>query len=157
VQVIYTGLVQKPFIVAVLFSVLFLASCAKQDSATAPAAADLPHATVVMRDGTRLSGTVAASSPSEITLDVDGGAPRTIAMKDVRRVDYGPAPTSTSAAEAVPTHEDHHHAERAAIQTKTFLLPAGTEVPVRNEEMIDSKTAVEGQTFAAEVDRKSVV
>jgi hypothetical protein len=102
-----------------------------------------------MRDGTRLSGTVAASSPSELTLNVDGGAPRTIAMKDVRRVDYG-APAQT-ASEAAPTHEDHHHAERAAIQTKTFLLPAGTEVPVRTEETIDSKTAVEGQTFAAEV------
>ena len=139
---------QQPLVVTAFLSVLFLASCARQPSA--PATADLPHATVVMRDGSRLSGTVASSSPSEITLNVDGGAPRTIAMKDVRRVDYGDAAPSTSNA-AAPTHEDHHHAERAAIRTKTFLLAAGTEVPVRTEETIDSKTAVEGQTFAAEV------
>jgi len=148
---IYTGLVQKSLIVPAVFSLLFLASCAKQDSATAPASADLSHATVVMRDGARLSGTVAASSPTEITLNVDGGAARTIAMKDVRRVDYGATPTAGSAAESVPTHEDHHHAERAAIQSKTLVVPAGTEVPVRTEETIDSDKAVEGQTFAAEV------
>src|SRR6202030_4329241 len=83
-------------IVPAFLSWMFLASCAKQDSA--PAAADLPHATVVMRDGSRLSGTVAASSPSEITLNQDGGAARTtISMKDVRRVDYGEAPTPAPA------------------------------------------------------------
>jgi hypothetical protein len=158
-EVTYTGLVKKFLVIPALFSLLFLASCARQDSATSPAAADLPHATVVMRDGARLSGTVTASTPSQITLNVDGGAPRTVAMKDVRRVDYGAAPSSAapssaapaSAGEVVSSHEDHRHAERAEIRTKTFVLPAGTEVPVRTEETIDSKTAVEGQTFAAEV------
>ena len=124
-----------------------------------PAAADLPHATVVMRDGARLTGYVAASSPSQITLNLDGGAPRTVAMKDVRRVDYGEATAPvastggapSSAPVIVSTHEDHHHAERAAIRTRTFMLPAGTAVPVRTEETIDSRTAVEGQLFAAEV------
>jgi hypothetical protein len=155
-----------PALIAVLFSALLLASCAQQDSATAPAAADLPHATVVMRDGTRLTGFVAASSPSQITLNLDGGAPRTMAMKDVRRVDYGSTSTGSAAAPAgsaatsapvpqppyvEPTHEEHHHAERAAIQTRTFILPVGTEVPVRTEETIDSNKAVEGQIFAAEV------
>jgi len=166
----------RPFtlVIPAFLSLMFLTSCAKQESAVAPA--DLPHATVLMRDGTRLSGTVAASSPSEITLNVDGGAASTSSMKDVRRVDYGEAPARARssepssparksggeasrsgdadrrrAAELEPTHEDHHHAERAAIQTKTFVLPAGTEVPVRSEETIDSGRAVEGQTFAAEV------
>src|SRR5262249_2336915 len=35
--------------------------------------------------------------------------------------------------------------------TKTYVLPAGTEISVRSEETIDSAVAVEGQTFAAEV------
>src|SRR5260370_32959917 len=138
-------------VVPAFVSLTYLVSCAKQESPPA----DLPHATVVMRDGTRLSGTVAASSPSEITLNVDGAAARTIAMRDVRRVDYGeaPAPAGAPARAAVPepTHEYHQHAERAAIQTRTFVLPVGTEVPVRAEETIDSARAVEGQTFAAEV------
>src|SRR5438552_14716816 len=108
-------------ILPAFLSVLFFASCAKQE----PAA--LPHATVVMRDGTRLSGTVAASSPSEITLNVDGGAARSIPMKDVRRVDYGETAETAAQSERPPsnqserppsrrtepepTHENHHHAE----------------------------------------------
>ena len=38
--------------------------------------ADLPHATVVLRDGTRASGAVAASTPAEITLNLDAGGSR---------------------------------------------------------------------------------
>jgi hypothetical protein len=105
---------------------------------------------------------VAASSPSEITINQDGGAAHTtISMKDVRRVDYGEAPAAAAApvpagaparpAVPEPTHEFHQHAQRAAIQTRSFVLQPGTEVPVRTEETIDSARAAEGQTFAAEV------
>jgi hypothetical protein len=130
---------------------LFLTSCAKPDSSatsTAPAA-DLPHATVVMRDGSRAMGTVAASTPSEITLNLDGGGTKTIAMKDVRRVDYGEVKAAAPAPE--PTHEDHYHPAAAAVVSKTRVLRVGTEVPVRTEETIDSARAVEGQVYAAEV------
>jgi hypothetical protein len=48
-------------------------------------------------------------------------------------------------------HEYHYHPPMAAIQTKTSVLPAGTQISVRNEETIDSSRAVEGQTYAAEV------
>src|SRR5207302_4188923 len=37
------------------------------------------------------------------------------------------------------------------INTKTYVLPVGTEVSVRTDETIDSGKAVEGQTFAAEI------
>jgi hypothetical protein len=143
----------------VVLSTMLLLSCAKQDTATAPAA-DLPHATVVLRDGTRVAGTVAASTPSEITINPDGGGSRTIPMKDVRRVDYGDAPTAAaapagsapSAAPAPPpTHEDHYHPQAAAVTSKTRVVPAGTQLPVRTEETIDSGRAVEGQTYAAEI------
>lgn len=39
------------------------------------------------------------------------------------------------------------------MTTKTYVVPAGTEISVRNEETIDSAHAVEGQGFAAEVTR----
>jgi hypothetical protein len=145
--------------IPVLLAVLF-AACAKKDAAVG----DLPHATVVMRDGRQLSGSVAASSPSEITLNVDGGAPQTFAMRDVRRVDYGAAPPPAAAAmpagsapdtsapvDAAPTHEDHYHPVPSDIQSKTFVLRPGTALPVRSEETIDSSVAVPGQTYAAEI------
>ncbi|HEY2013133.1 MAG TPA: hypothetical protein VGH38_06495, partial [Bryobacteraceae bacterium] len=68
-----------------------------------------------------------------------------------------PAPSSAPAASPAPpaddTHEKHYHAPIAAITTKTYRLPVGTQIPVRTEETIDSAKAAEGQTFEAEVTR----
>jgi YmgG-like glycine-zipper protein len=157
-----------------VFLVLLLASCAKEESA--PAASDAQHAKVDMRDGTSVSGNVVSSTASDITLAPDGGGTnRTISMKQVKSVSYDDAPAAPAASaapEAAPAaatasggakssapaaskpdaHENHFHPEKTAIQTKTFVVPVGTEVPVRTEETIDSGTAVEGQTFAAEID-----
>jgi YmgG-like glycine-zipper protein len=155
-----------------VFLVLLLASCAKEESV--PAASDAQHAKVDMRDGTSVSGNVVSSTASDITLAPDGGgANRTISMKQVKSVSYDDAPAATAAAPAAApaaatasgvakssapaasapdAHENHYHPEKTAIQTKTFVVPVGTEVPVRTEETIDSGTAVEGQTFAAEID-----
>ena len=117
-----------------------------------------------MRDGTRVTGGIAATSATEISVNPDAGGSRTIPMKDVRRVDYGeiataarpaapaqsqPVPAPPPAPE--PTHEDHYHPPATAVQSRTRVLAAGTELPVRNEETIDSGKAVEGQTYAAEV------
>ena len=155
-------------LVLAVLSAALLTSCAKLDTPQS-VAADLPHATVVMRDGTRATGGVASSTASEITVNLDGGGSRTIPMKDVRRVDYGetataampdaPAPAnapSTARRPAAlrppePTHEDHYHPPAAAVQSKTRVLAAGTDIPVRNEETIDSGKAVEGQVYAAEI------
>jgi hypothetical protein len=152
-----------------VFLVLLLASCAKEESV--PAASDAQHAKVDMRDGTSVSGNVVSSTASDITLAPDGGgANRTISMKQVKAVSYDDAPAAPAAAaapaatasggakspapasSAPDAHENHYHPEKTAIQTKTFVVPVGTEVPVRTEEAIDSGTAVEGQTFAAEID-----
>jgi hypothetical protein len=156
-----------------VFLVLLLASCAKEESA--PAASDAQHAKVDMRDGTSVSGNVVSSTASDITLAPDGGGTnRTISMKQVKSVSYDDAPAAPTAPAAAPSaaaatasggakssvpaasqpdaHENHYHPEKTAIQTKTFVVPVGTEVPVRTEETIDSGTAVEGQTFAAEID-----
>jgi hypothetical protein len=156
-----------------LLPLLFLVSCSKQESV---AVTELPHATVVMRDGTRVMGAVAATSPAEITINLDAGGSRTILMKDVRRVDYGEtavtskltppatAPSSSPAPAGTPpppppmepTHEDHEHARLAAIRSVTHVLPVGTEIPVRTEETINSSNAAEGQVYAAEIARDVV-
>lgn len=136
----------------VAVSLLFLVSC-KQNMSTM---ADQPHATVALRDGSTVTGTVTASTPSEISLNLDNNAgARTIPMKQVSSIAYDDtsAPAQAAAPAAAPDagHENHYHPAQAAMQTKTFVLPAGTEVRVRSEETIDSARAVEGQTFAAEV------
>jgi hypothetical protein len=145
---------------AALGTLFFVASCANKQASG-------QHATILMRDGTTLTGTVTATSSSEIMLAGDDNATHTIPTTQVKTIEYD----DTSAAAASPTqplatptrhtsaartssdalHEHHYHPTRAAIHTKTYLLPVGTQISVRTEDTIDSATAVEGQTYPAEV------
>lgn len=129
-----------------LVPVLFLTSCARQATLSDSAGTETPHATVTMIDGSRPSGAVTASTPSAITLNLDGGGTRTIAMRDVRRVEY-----TNDYGTPQPTHDDHYHPPTAAVTSKTRILGAGSELPIRTEETIDSGHAAEGQVYAAEV------
>jgi hypothetical protein len=124
-----------------------------------------------MRDGTRVTGAVVASSTTEITVAGDDNISRTIPMNQVKSVEYDDSPqataapnqpqsTSTSAApsrlpsrppQSDSTHENHYHPPQAVIRTRTYVVSVGTEIPVRAEETIDSAKAVESQTHAAEV------
>ena len=141
--------------ISILLIVLcgLLISCAKQESATGP------HATVLLRDGSEYPGTVTASTPAEVTVHGDDNTTRTIAMRDVKSIEYddasAPPPdqgkAGTKRARRERSHDDHYHPEAAAVTTRTYELAVGTEVPVRSEETIDSARAAEGQTYAAEV------
>src|SRR5260370_5085983 len=126
-----------------------------------------------MRDGTTLTGKVTATSPAEITLAGDDNATHTVPMTQVKSIEYDEAPVAQSSAtqtsdansgtRATPTrrsaasraddaaHEHHYHPTQAEIHTKTYVLPLGTRVHVRTEETIDSATAAEGESYAAEI------
>ena len=143
--------------ISILLIVLcgLLVSCAKQESATGP------HATVSLRDGSEYAGNVTATTPTEVTVHGDDNTTRTIAMKDVKSIEYDdasapPPPAEQGKAGAKRarrerSHDDHYHPEAAAVTTRTYELAVGTELPVRSEETIDSARAAEGQTYAAEV------
>ena len=73
-----------------LGTVLFLGACSSKDAASG----DKPHATVLLKDGTRMTGSVTASSASEITLAGDDNAPHTLAMNQVRSIIYDDAPAA---------------------------------------------------------------
>jgi len=132
-----------------------LVSCAKQETTTGP------HANIFMRDGSEYTGTVMSSSPTEMAVKGDDNTTRTIAMKDVKSIEYddASAPTRPTEQANVPakrvrrerSHVEHHHPEQSAVTTKTYELAVGMEIPVRVEEAIDSARAAEGQTYAAEV------
>lgn len=152
------------FVSSAVGALLFLVSCGNKASG--------PHATVLMRDGSTLSGMVTATSPAEITLAGDDNTTHAVPMAQVKTIEYDDtAPTQTGATQTPATqggstpaqpasaaraasdsyHEHHYHPTRAEIHTKTYELPAGTQVSVRSEETIDSATAAEGQTYAAEI------
>jgi len=157
----------------VLLASFMLASCGTQMGSG-------QHATILMRDGSTMTGTVTASSASEISLTGDDNAKQTIPMAQVKSIEYDDAATQTAGQTSTPMpanggtsssnaggdmhrrsaasrarsdamHEEHYHPTQEEIHTKTYVLPVGTKVPVRTEEMIDWASAVEGQTFAAEI------
>src|SRR5215472_18253528 len=106
------------FVMAALSALLFLASCANTSTATGP------HATVLMRDGTTLSGTVTATSPAEITLAGDDNSSHTVPMGQVKSIEYDEAAAQASGTPGAETparpalktrkasdaaHENHYH------------------------------------------------
>jgi hypothetical protein len=146
-----------PLLPAMMLAAL-LTSCSSQSTANGP------HATVLMRDGTQVSGIVTASTPSGVTLMGDDKASHTISMADVKSVSYDqpppnpsgavqPASADSSTVQPGGYHDDHYHPPVSAIQSKTYMLPAGALIPVRSEETIDAAVATGGQTYAAEVTR----
>jgi len=130
-----------------------------------------PHATVQLKDGTSVSGTVASTSASEIRITGDDNVTHAIPMSQVRSVDYGdaaaaapatsgaassgsgsPAPTMAAAAKPRPASKPALPRPTADdITTETHMIDAGAEISVQVDETIDGSTASEGQTFAADV------
>lgn len=144
---------------AALCALFLLTSCARKEAAG-------QHATILLRDGTTLTGTVTATSPSQIDLTADDNTAHTVPMSQVKSIEYddaavpqtsgtqagaAPRPGFSSRAASDSGHEHHYHPSRAEIHTKTYVVPDGTKVSVRTEDAIDSTTAVEGQTYAAEI------
>src|SRR5215475_14668050 len=79
-------------------------------------------------------------------------APAAASQAPPPAVNSAPLPRRSAASRADDAeHEHHYHPTQAEIRTKTYVLPVGSRVPVRTEETIDSATAAEGQTYAAEI------
>jgi len=129
-----------------------------------------PHATVQLKDGTSVSGTVASTSASEIRITGDDNVTHAIPMSQVRSVDYGDAAAPAAAAADAPKSGGTAAAPTMAaakprpasrpalprpttddITTETHMIDAGAEISVQTDETIDGSTASEGQTFAADV------
>jgi hypothetical protein len=130
-----------------------------------------------LNDGSKVPGTIVASSATDMVVAGDDGIERKIPLKQVKSVQYGEAPAAEpvkqAAKEPAPaaakpraqqqlTPREAAQAPRAAVATpappppvttRTYELPAGSEVSVRTNEAIDSATAAEGQTFDAQVTR----
>ena len=94
----------------------------------------------------------AAQAPAAAAPVADTAAPPAAAAPVSAANTAAPIPPRSAASRADDAeHEHHYHPTQAAIRTKTYVLPIGSRVPVRTEEMIDSGTAAEGQTYAAEI------
>ena len=96
-----------------------------------------PHATVQLKDGTSVSGTVAATTASEIRITGDDNVTHAIPMSQVSSVDYGDAAAAPEAAKpgAAPTMA-------AAKPASAARKPARPAVPRPTTDDITSETRV---------------
>ncbi len=140
------NLIWRTIFVATLGTSFFLASCANQTASG-------QHATILMRDGMTLTGTVTATSATEITLAGDDNSKHTVPMAQVKSIEYdderaGQAsasqPSSTgvqapaSGGAAAPARRSS--ASRAASRAKSDAVHEEHYHPTQDE--IQTKTYV---------------
>ena len=97
--------------------------------------------TLIMRDGTRVSGRVVSVAARTITFEDTSGVSRRYNANQVDALEFT---TASQQNAAVGTSGSNRRLE---------ILPSGTELAVRTAEDIDSSTAVVDQTFSAIVER----
>jgi hypothetical protein len=140
----------------------------------APAAAapnDLP-AVVTLTDGSKYTGTLVSKQGTQLTFRGENGADRTFDNRDIKGIRFGnpdtaasnPAPSAPAATprqrpartrESAPAraNDEGSASAPAAPQIAEIVIPSGTQISVRTNDAIDSKTASAGQTFSAEIAR----
>jgi hypothetical protein len=146
----------KKTIIVTFFLLATLGGCNKNTSTGGQTA------TLALKDGTTVAGTVTKSDTSSITIQAPNGVVSTYPVSQVASINYGPgsasnptpgepAPaassTTTTPGTAQPPAREYRPAE--TFQT----IPAGRTLAVRTDQSIDSKTAAPGQTYPGVVDR----
>lgn len=95
--------------------------------------------TLVLQDGTRVDGVLVGATAQTITFKDAKGVSHRYKRANIRTLEF--ATTSQKVATA------------SVQSTQLETLPSGTEIAVRTNEAIDSKTAKENQAFSAQVDQ----
>src|SRR4051812_27865396 len=122
---------------------------------------DLP-ASVTLTDGSKYRGVLVSKTGSQLTFRGENGATRTFDSRDVKSIRFGEAETASAppprrqAEPSAPAPETAATAPPAAEPAvppehkQDIVIPSGTQIAVRTNEAIDSKTASPEQTFSAE-------
>lgn len=167
----------KQSVTVIFFLLAALGACSKK------ASTDGQSATLALKDGTTVIGTVTKSDTSSITIQTPNGVVSTYPVSQVSSINYGPGPGSTlnppagepapqqPAVVPPPAPSDSSAAAMAATPTsgqpgsaappardyqpaETFhTIPSSTTLAVRTDQSIDSKTAAPGQTYPGVVAR----
>jgi hypothetical protein len=128
-------------------------------------------ATVTMTDGSQYHGALVSKNGSQMTFRGDNGATRTLDSRDIQSIRFGdagpagtdtnpPSPSQPSSARSAPRQSPKPAIQRARSEIQgapspiqpapsKATIPSGTQISVRNNAAIDSKTASAGQTFSA--------
>lgn len=154
----------------VLVIVVAIMSACGKSSPTSQTATSQP-ATIILKDGTTVSGSITKSDTSSVTLQSPNGVATTYPMTQVSSINYGSAPPANQPDQTPsnpapsPSAQNTPAPAPAAVAgnapppvtqqyqpAPTFrTIPAGTTLEVRNDQTIDSQTAEPGQAFSGTV------
>ena len=104
--------------------------------------------TLIMRDGTRVSGRVVSVAARTITFEDSSGVSRRYNASQVDALEFT-QPIQRNGAVGTGGSGRADTSGRRRME----MLPSGTDLTVRTAEVIDSSTAVVDQTFSAVVER----
>src|SRR6185437_7579457 len=159
-------------LIAVPAILALLSACGKSNTT---ATSNSQPATIALKDGTSVAGSITKSDTSSVTMQTPNGVVTTYPMSQVSSINYGPAPGQQPAnappaaentpapaqntpapapaaappavAQNAPPPEKREYQPAATYRT----IPAGTTLEVRNDQTIDSQTAEPGQAFSGTV------
>ena len=107
--------------------------------------------TLIMRDGTRIQGTVVGIAAQTITFRHTDGVARRYATSGVESLQFVTADRANGRGNSDGRNNGGGN-NNGYHNTGTLEAPAGTEIVVRTVEMIDSKNSGVDQTFSAIVE-----
>lgn len=102
--------------------------------------------TAVLRDGTRYNGVYEGGTAQTVTFTDERGMTHHFDVRDVQALEFNSAGKTATPQTAAPS-------AKPANQPDAKIVPSGTEIKVRTNEAIDSKTALEGQKYSAVVEQ----
>jgi len=132
--------------------------------------------TIILRDGTRVSGTLTGADVNSVTFTDRRGQTHNYAVRDVDTVQFGdggqdsgrnqgdydgrgPGPENSNVQDRGPdpynNRPDSYNRSRDDEQSRMerTVLPPGTVIAIRTNERIEARNAAEGQTFVAQVEQ----
>lgn len=165
----------RPAIIPICFLAVALAGCNRNTPGSGQAA------TIVLKDGTTVAGTVTKSDSSSVTLQTANGVVSTYPISQVASVNYetapnatppapqqtaaAPPPAPTDSSTPAPSNQPPAPAPASApatsapqdqqyVPAETFrTIPSGKTIAVRTDQTIDAREAAPGQTYSGVVSR----
>ena len=146
---------KRQFILAALLFGVFLSSCARKEQVATESA---PHVTVILRDGTRVGGSILENTATKVTVAGDDGITRTIPTTQVSSIDYGSAapagPEPVASNQAPPPARDPaptpKPVRKSADRQSAPAIPPPPPPPTESRQRIEPYGETESHSHPAE-------
>jgi hypothetical protein len=110
---------------------------------------------ITLRDGSSYEGNLISSDSRRVVFQIENGARRTFTRNQVRSIEMdSSAPAQSGSVFGNTTGAANRAANRRNVaNANAITIPAGTDLQVRTNESIETRTATAGRTYDAEINQ----